>query len=64
LTNPNLCSRFVSRETSVAKALIKKAFHFHRSLARPTGHRHNRKIAGAKTDVFRSLFHTKTQKKR
>jgi len=45
-----------------AKVLISKGFRFPHPLARPTGPRCNRKIASAKTDVFRSLFHTKTQK--
>jgi hypothetical protein len=60
LTNPNFCSRFVSRETSGAKALIDKAFRVPDALAPPGGSRCNRKIADAKTHVFRSLFHTKT----
>jgi len=52
LTSPNFCSRFVSRETSGVKTLINKAFQFRRSLAPPSGHPCNRKIADAKTDVF------------
>jgi hypothetical protein len=52
LTNPNFCSRFVSRETSGVKALINKAFQFRLSLALPGGRRCNRKIAVVKTDVF------------
>jgi len=45
------------------KVLINKAFRYPRALPPPGGRRRNRKVAGAKTDVFRSLFHTKTPRK-
>jgi hypothetical protein len=52
LTNPNVCSRFVSRETSSVKVLINKAFQFRRSLAPLGGRRCNRKVVVTKTDAF------------
>ena len=42
--------------------LVNKAFRLPRSRPPPGGRCCNRKIAGTKTDVFRQLFHTKTQK--
>ena len=62
LDKPNFCSRFVSRETPPRQGADQQSISTPHSLAPPTDRRCNRKIAGAKTDVFPSLFYTKTKK--